>query len=103
MEQLMQFLPLITGGAGGLVGGNIFGAMFRKSGMGVGSSSLIGMAGGALATQFLGPTIGPMVGMAIGSGGTDLMSILGNLGAGAAGGGVLSIVFGIIRSMFGGR
>ncbi|MEL7304005.1 MAG: hypothetical protein AAGJ53_09965 [Pseudomonadota bacterium] len=106
MELLMQFLPLITGGAGGLVGGNILGALFRKGGMGVGSSSLIGIIGGALATQFLGPEMGNLVGAQIGpatAGQTDLTSILANFGAGAAGGGGLSIVFVIIRSLFGGR
>ena len=93
-------IPLATGAAGGLLGGNVTGALFRKSGMGAGSSSLVGIIGGALATQFLGPTLGPMVGMAIGSGSLDLMSIIGNLAAGAGGGGVLGIVIGIVRSLF---
>jgi len=98
---LEQLIPLATGGAGGLVGGNILGALFRKSGMGVGSSSLVGIIGGALATQFLGPTYGPMVASLVA--GSGFGDIIGNLAVGAGGGGVLSIVFGIIRSFMGGR
>lgn len=98
---LEQLIPLVTGGLGGLLGGNATGAMFRKSGMGVGSSSVVGMIAGAIATYFLGPTWGPMVGGLIGTGGLE--SILGNLLAGGAGGAGGTILMGIIRSMMGGR
>ena len=94
---LEQLIPLATGGLGGLLGGNVTGALFRKSGMGAGSSSMVGIIAGVVATYFLGPTMGPIVGGLVGSGGLE--SIIGNLLAGAGGGGLGSIVFGILRSM----
>ncbi|MEL7047520.1 MAG: hypothetical protein AAFO75_00925 [Pseudomonadota bacterium] len=95
-----SIIAAATGGAGGLVGGNILGALFRKSGLGMGSSSLVGIVAGAAATYFLGPTYGPMVGGLAGGG--DIGSILGNLAVGAGGGAGGSLLLGIIRSMLGG-
>jgi len=97
---LEQLIPLATGGAGGLLGGNLLGALFRRSGVGVGSSSIVGIAAGAIATYFLGPTYGPMVGGLVG--GADLGSILGNLAVGAGGGAGGSLIWGILRSVMGG-
>ncbi len=57
---LEQLIPLATGGLGGLLGGNAAGSMFRKTGVGAGSSSIVGMIAGAAATYFFGPTMGPM-------------------------------------------
>jgi len=96
-----QLIPLATGGLGGLLGGNITGALFRKSGMGIGSSSLFGIVAGAAATYFLGPTYGPMVGAMVP--GTGIELILGNLAVGAGGGAGGSILAGLLRSMLGGR
>ena len=98
MEQL---IPYITGALGGLVGGNATGAMFRRGGMGTGTSSIVGMIAGAIATHYFGPTLGPIIGSIVGSGGLD--AILGNLLSGAGGGGVGAILIGIIRSMMGSR
>ena len=53
---LEQLIPLATGALGGLLGGNTTGAMFRKTGMGAGSSSMIGMIAGTVPTYFFGPT-----------------------------------------------
>lgn len=100
---LELLLPLLTGGAGGAIGGNLLGGLLGKAGGGVASRSLIGIVGGALATKFLGPTLGPMVGAAIGSGALDPMAIIANLATGAGGGGVLTIVLGLIQSMMGGK
>ncbi len=94
---LEQLLPLIAGGAGGLVGGNVTGALFRKAGVGLGSSSIVGIAAGALATHFFGPTIGPIVAGLVGTG--DIGSIVGNAVTGLGGGGIGTIVWGIIRSL----
>ncbi|MDX2259796.1 MAG: hypothetical protein NW205_12895 [Hyphomicrobiaceae bacterium] len=90
-----QLIPLATGAAGGLVGSNILGALFKKSG--VASNSLVGIIAGAVATHFFGPTYGPLIGNLIGSGGLE--AIIGNLGVGAAGGGVAGLIWGIIKSM----
>lgn len=98
---LEQLIPLATGGAGGLLGGNLLGSLFRKSGVGVGSSSMVGIIAGAVATYFLGPTYGPMVGGLIGGG--DMGSIIGNLATGLGGGAGGSLIWGILRSVMGGN
>ncbi|MEO0729280.1 MAG: hypothetical protein AAFY64_02740 [Pseudomonadota bacterium] len=94
-------IGLATGGVGGLLGGNILGAMTKA---GAGTNSLVGMVGGAAATYFLGPQvggiIGPMLGAGAGMGATDIGGIVSNLAAGAGGGGILSIVIGVLKSMF---
>jgi len=93
-------IGLATGGVGGLLGGNILGALTKS---GAGTNSLVGIVGGALATQFLGPQvggiIGPMLGSGVGMGATDIGGIVSNLAAGAGGGGILSIIIGLIKSM----
>ena len=94
---LEQLIPLATGGLGGLLGGGAAGSMFRNSGVTAGSSSVVGIITGAIATYFFGPTLGPIVGGLIGTGGIE--AILGNLLSGAGGGGVGTILFGIIKSM----
>ncbi|MEO1281342.1 MAG: hypothetical protein AAFV69_06365 [Pseudomonadota bacterium] len=94
-------LAAATGGVGGLLGGNVLGSFFRKSGVGAGSSTIVGVAAGAVASYFLGPTYGPMVGGLVGGG--DIGSILGNLAMGVGGGAGGSLVWGLLRSMMGGR
>ena len=94
---LEQLIPLATGGLGGLLGGNATGAMFRKSGMGAGSSSMVGIIAGAIASYFLGPTMGPIVGGLVGGGGLE--SILGGGLAGLGGGAAGGLVMGMIRKM----
>lgn len=94
---LEQLLPLLAGGGGGILGGNIIGSLFRNSGVGAGSSTVVGAITGAIASYFFGPTFGPIVAGLIGSGGLD--ALLGNGVAGLAGGGVGTIVWGIIKSM----
>ncbi|MEM9030520.1 MAG: hypothetical protein AAGC70_19340 [Pseudomonadota bacterium] len=95
-------VPLATGAAGGLVGGNILGALFR---LGFGTGSLIGLIGGALAVQFFGPEFGPQLSDLAGSAysaADDLApgTVIGNLIIGAGGGSVLSLVIGGLRSIF---
>lgn len=100
----MDLIQLLTGGLGGLLGGNLLGAIFKR---GAGVNSLVGIIGGALATQFFGAEYGPMIGNLVGEyaagNPTNLANIVANLGTGVAGGGVLGIVVGILRSLFGGR
>lgn len=88
MELLIQLL-------GGAVGGNLFGTLFKKLSLGTIGNSIAGILGGGLGGQLLA-----MLGMgAAGAtdGGTDLMSILTNLGASGAGGGVLMAVVGLVK------
>ena len=96
---LEQLIPLATGGLGGLLGGNATGSMFRKSGMGAGSSSMVGIAAGAIASYFLGPTMGPIVGGLVGGGGLE--SILGGGLAGLGGGAAGGLAMGMLKKMMG--
>lgn len=100
-----NIIQLATGALGGLVGGNIFGALFQATGMGLGSRSLIGLVGGALAVQFFGPDVANLAGDLVGSyDPQDALAqgtALSNLVAGTAGGAALAIVMGILNGLFG--
>lgn len=91
---LEQLIPLAAGAGGGLVGGNLLGSLFKT---GRGSNSIVGMVAGAIATYFFGDTFGPMIGGLVASG--MLEQIIGGLATGAGGGGLATIVWGIIRSV----
>ena len=93
---LELLLPLVSGAVGGAGAGNILGGLMNKAG-GRGASSMVGMVAGAIATYFLGPTLGPIVGSMVGGG--ALESILGGLVSGAGGGGLASVLFGLVKSM----
>lgn len=88
---------LATGGLGGLIGGNLLGAAFRSKGVGAGSSSIVGIVVGAVATHFFGPTVGPIIASIAGN--IDLAALLGNLLSGAGGGGIGALLYGILRSL----
>ena len=94
-----QLLPWIIRLAGGAVGGNLVGGIFKNLSLGKLGNSLAGILGGGLGAQLLG-----MLGMdgAAPSGSMDLGSILGNLGASGAGGGVLMAVIGMVKKAMGG-
>lgn len=94
-----NLIPLLVGGGGGLVGGNIIGSLFRGKGVGAGSSTLVGVAAGALATHFFGPTYGPMIAGLIGGG--DLGSLLGSGVTGLAGGAGGTLLWGLVKSVMG--
>ena len=96
----MDPISLGTGALGGLLGGNILGKIVGGDKVNMASGSLIGIIGGAIGQYFLGPTIGPMVGAALANN-TDVMTIVANLLSGAAGGGGLGVIWGIIRRMAG--
>lgn len=89
-------IQLGTGALGGLLGGNILGQIGKG---GVGTNSLVGIIGGAVATHFFGPQVGQLVGAVAGAGALDPMTIVGNLLAGAGGGGVLGLVISVLRGM----
>ena len=96
-----QLIPLVTGGAGGLLGGNILGKIAGGSSVGVGSNTLIGIIGGLVGQYMFGPEVGSMIGAVAGGGGLDPMTIVGNLLAGAGGGGGLGLLWGIARRFMG--
>jgi hypothetical protein len=92
MEQL---LPLIIQLISGAVGGNVVGALAKKLSLGPLGNSIAGILGGGIGGQILG-----MLGVGATSGGAmDISTILTQIGAGGAGGGVLMAIIGIVRGL----
>ena len=88
-------IPLIVQLLSGAAGGNIIGKLLPKLNLGTLGNSLSGIIGGGLGGSLLG-----MLGMAAEpSGGLDLSSILGSVGSGAAGGGVLMFIVGLVKKL----
>jgi len=95
MESL---LPLIIQLLSGAVGGNVIGAVLKKLSLGTLGNSLVGILGGGIGGQLLG-----MLGMGGGEAASamDLNSILTNVAAGGAGGGVLMAIIGMVKKAMG--
>ena len=91
MESLLPFIIQLISGA---VGGNVAGAILKKSSLGTLGNSLVGILGGGVGGQLLG-----MLGIATGSGGMDIGSIVGSVASGGVGGGALLAIIGIIKKM----
>lgn len=95
MEAITPYLPYIVQAIGGAVGGNILGALTRGGGGFLGRT-VIGAVGG-LAAGYGAPMVAPDLVTSLGS----LIegengAHLGNLIVGAAGGGVLGLVGGLL-------
>lgn len=88
-----SLLPLIIQLASGALGGNLAGSLMKKFSLGTLGNSLLGILGGGIGGQALG-----LLGIVTGDGGMDLMGILGSIGSGAAGGGILMAIVGVIRN-----
>lgn len=88
----MDILPLITQLVGGAVGGNAAGGLMKKFSLGTIGNSIVGILGGGLGGQLLGP-----LGLSAGDGAMDIQSILTNVAAGGVGGGVLMAIVGFIK------
>ncbi len=101
-----EILPWILSLGSGAIGGNLAGAVLKNFSLGKIGNSLAGILGGGLGAKLLA-----MLGIAGAagaagastSGGLDLSSILANLGGGAAGGGLLVSVIGMVKQMMGGK
>ena len=89
MENL---LPLIIQLVSGAAGGNLAGKLMKESSMGTLWNSVLGILGGGLGGQVLG-----MLGIAAGSGGMDVASILGSVAGGGVGGGILMAIIGFVK------
>jgi len=89
----MALAPLLIQLISGAVGGNIAGALMKKSTLGTLWNSVAGILGGGLGGQLLG-----LLGVALApSGGMDLTSILGSVAGGGVGGGVLMAIIAVIK------
>ncbi|MBS1920537.1 MAG: hypothetical protein JST17_09815 [Bacteroidetes bacterium] len=89
----MAILPLIIQLAGGAVGGNVAGGLMKKFSLGTIGNSIVGILGGGLGGQLLGP-----LGISTGSGSLDIGSILSNILGGGVGGGILMAIVGFIKN-----
>lgn len=99
MDITTLIIQLISGAAGG----NIAGALFKKINLGILMNSIAGIIGGPLGGFLLKLAGVAGAGAAAAGGadavGLDIMSILKNVGAGGAGGGVLMAIIGLIKQM----
>jgi hypothetical protein len=88
-------LPLIIQLISGAAGGNIVGALVKRISLGMLGNSLAGILGGGLGGQILGG----LLGLPTGGGGLDIGSILGQVASGGAGGGIVMVLIGVIKSL----
>ncbi len=91
-----QFLPLIINLISGGVGGNIVGALIKKISLGPLGNTIAGILGGGVGGQLLG-----LLGIATpeATGVLDIQGILSQVGSGGAGGAVLLVIVGLIKSL----
>lgn len=89
MESL---LPLIIQLISGAAGGNLAGKLMSNLSLGTLWNSVAGILGGGIGGQVLGS-----LGVAVGSGGLDIGSIISSIAGGGVGGGVLMAVIGLIK------
>lgn len=88
-----SIVPLIIQLVSGAVGGNIAGALMKKSSMGVALNSIAGIVGGGIGGQILQAVLG----VGGGGGGMDIGSILSSIAGGCVGGGLLIAIIGVIK------
>ncbi|MDI9431187.1 MAG: GlsB/YeaQ/YmgE family stress response membrane protein [Sedimentisphaerales bacterium] len=86
-------LPLIIQLVSGAVGGNVAGGLMKQFSLGTLGNSIAGILGGGIGGQLLG-----LLGIATGSGGMDIGSIVGSIASGGVGGGVLMAIVGVIKN-----
>jgi hypothetical protein len=93
----MQALNLIIQLASGATGGNVAGALAEKYGLGPLGNTITGLVGGGIGGELIKAALGAP---ALSASGFDLGTLLGDLGAGSAGGACLTIATGIARAHF---
>ena len=90
-------MELIISLLAGAVGGNLAGAVLKKSSVGTPWNSVLGILGGGLGGQILG-----MLGAGgLAGGGTDIAGIVGQIASGGVGGGALLVIVGLIKNAMG--
>lgn len=92
-------LPLIIQLVSGALGGNVAGSLLKNISLGTLGNSIAGAVGGGLGGTLLGPLLtcgAPLIGA---EGGLDVMALVSQLVSGGAGGGLATVVVGLIRSM----
>lgn len=92
-------LPLIIQLVSGALGGNVAGSLLKNISLGTLGNSIAGAVGGGLGGTLHGPLLtggAPLIGA---EGGLDVMALVSQLVSGGAGGGLATVVVGLIRSM----
>ena len=91
-------IQLIAGG----VGGNVAGAALKQYNLGTVGNTIAGVVGGGLGAQIIGALLSGGTGAAaVGTGGLDIGSIIGQIVSGGVGGGVLMVIVGLIKQAMG--
>lgn len=93
----MDLTTLIIQLISGALGGNIAGALLKNLSLGTLGNSLAGIVGGGLGGQVLGSLLN--LPPAAAGAGLDPMAILTQLASGGAGGGIVMVIVGLLRSM----
>jgi hypothetical protein len=93
-------IQLIAGG----VGGNVAGSSLKQFDLGAVGNSIAGVIGGGIGAQVIGALLGSGgAGAAAAGGGLDIGSIIGQVVAGGAGGGILMVIVGLVKQYMGGH
>lgn len=95
----MDLITLAVQLVSGAVGGNIVGSVARNLSLGLLGNSLAGIVGGGVGAYALQALGMPMP--AIDPSNLDFATLATQIGGGAAGGGILMAVIGMVRKMFG--
>ncbi len=90
----MDIVGMVVSLVSGVVGGNVAGAALKDKSLGAIGNSIAGVVGGAAGGYIL-----QAVGMlnSAGMGDMTIGAVLGNVGASAVGGGVLTYIIGLIK------
>ena len=90
-----QLIPLLVQLLGGAAGGNVIGALLKNANLSAVLRTVVGIIGGVGGGQLaaLIPVLQSILGEQAGTGG----QIAGNAGAAAVGGGLLTLIVGLIK------
>jgi hypothetical protein len=92
-------LPLLIQLASGALGGNLAGSLRRNLSLGTLGNSIAGAIGGGLGGTFIGPMLTGGAAILGADGTIDLPALLALIASGGAGGGALTAIAGLIRSV----
>lgn len=92
-------LELIISLVAGAIGGNGAGAIMKTYSLGTAGNSIVGIIGGGIGGTLLGMMRAAPDAAVAAAGSTDMGAVIGQLVAGAIGGGVLLALVGVIKGL----
>jgi hypothetical protein len=100
-DNMEVIVPLLVQLVGGGAGGNIVAQLAKQFSLGTAGNSIVGAIGGLAGTWLAAqiPGLSGLVGAAAAGGSLDLGALAGQGVSGLVGGGVLTAIAGIIKSM----